>query len=114
MMSEHLNCNCYLFNKNTVKSLAKIWYYRTSLIVCANFAKIDITYFKRITPCFKPVDSWFEKSMAYFTVRKNFLESRKRLLSITKFLLCLFQEKDFLFQTKICLGRFLVSKKWLI
>ena len=52
--------------------------------------------------------------MAYLKVRKNFLESSKFLLSIRKFFLWLFQAKDFLFQAKICLGRFLVSKKWLI
>ena len=52
--------------------------------------------------------------MAFLTVRKNLLESSKFLLSIRKFLLRLFQEKDFLFQAKICFGRFFVSKKWLI
>ena len=52
--------------------------------------------------------------MAYLTAKTNLLESRKFLLSIIKFLLWLFPENDFLFQAKICLGRFLVSKKWLI
>ena len=54
------------------------------------------------------------KNMAYLTARTNLLESSKFLLKIIKFLLWLLQENDFLFQAKICLGRFLVSKKWLI
>ena len=46
--------------------------------------------------------------MPYLTVRKNLLEPSKSLVSIRKFLLWLFQEKDFLFQAKIHLGRILV------
>ena len=53
------------------------------------------------------------KNMAYLTARTNLLESSKFLLSIRKFLLRLFQENDFLFQAKICFGRFLASKKGL-
>ena len=52
-----------------------------------------------------------QKNMACRTVTKNLLESSKFLLSITKFLLWLFQEKDFSYQAKKCLGRFLINKK---
>ena len=52
-----------------------------------------------------------QKNMVCRTVRKNLLESSKFLLSITKFLLWLFQEKDFSYQAKKCLGRFLINKK---
>ena len=52
--------------------------------------------------------------MAYHTVRKHLLESCKFLLSVRKFLLQLLQEKDILVQAKLCLERFLFSKKWLI
>ena len=49
--------------------------------------------------------------MAYLIARTNLLEFSKFLLSIIKFLLWLFQENGFLFQAKICLGRFLVLVK---
>ena len=84
----------------------KLWCRRTSLLVCAYFEKFDIAYFKKNTSCFKPINS-LSQNMAYFTVRKNLLESSKFLPSLTKFLL-LFQKKDFLFQAKVCLGRFFV------
>ena len=40
---------------------AKLWCRRTSLNVCAYFEKFDIAYFKKITSCFKPINSWLEK-----------------------------------------------------
>ena len=83
------------------------------LNVCAYFEKFDIAYFKKITSGFKPLNCWL-KNMAYLTVKENLPESSKFLLSVTKFFQLLFQENVFLFQTKICLRRFLVSEKWLI
>ena len=41
--------------------------------------------------------------MAYLAVRKNLIESSKSSLRTAKFLLWLFQVKDFVFQAKICL-----------
>ena len=54
---------------------AKLWCLRhyttpTSFIVCAYFEKFDITYFKKSTSCFKPINSWLEKCGLSYSVEK--------------------------------------------
>ena len=103
----------FIYTSTQLSHSTKLWYHRALLIVCAYFEEFVIAYFKKSISCFKPINSWLEK-MVYLTERKNLLEWSKFLLTIPKFLLWLFQEKHFLFQKKMCLGRFLVSKKCLL
>ena len=49
----------YLIRSELSHSM-KLWYRRTSLIICAYFEKFNIAHFKKSISCFKLTNSWLE------------------------------------------------------
>ena len=76
---------------------------------CTQFEKAEISFFKKSASCFKQSNSWFVNNGFFYKLEK--FAWNKEIYTSHNFRWS-FKEKGFLLQEKICLGRFLASKKW--